>query len=121
MGASPAGTEREQQQAVTRVLVIDDDRSIRRTLEKLLRGEGYDVVTCEDGRAGLEALRGGGVDLCLLDLGLPELDGLQVLAGVQGLPQLPPIIVVTARDDMQSTVRAVQLGAYDYLVKPLDL
>jgi DNA-binding NtrC family response regulator len=106
---------------VTRVLVVDDDRSIRRSLEKFLRGEGYDVDTAETGTRAVEALRAGGVDLALLDLGLPELDGLQVLEAVQGLAGLPPVIVVTARDDMQSTVRAVQLGAYDYLVKPLDI
>ena len=54
-------------------------------------------------------------------LGLPGLDGLRVLEALQGGTTLPPIIVITARDDMQSTIRAMQLGAYDYLVKPLDI
>jgi DNA-binding NtrC family response regulator len=102
-----------------RVLVVDDDRSIRRTLEKLFAGEGYDVTTASDGRQALDAARGA--DFVLLDLGLPELDGLEVLRRLHEQPQPPPVVVLTARDDMQSTVRAIQLGAYDYLVKPPDV
>ncbi len=105
---------------MARVLVVDDDRSIRRTLEKFLEGEGFAVTTAADGREGLEAIRSGRPDVVLLDLGLPEIDGMDVLAAVHQMDQSPAIVVVTARDDMQSTVKAIQLGAYDYLVKPLD-
>jgi DNA-binding NtrC family response regulator len=104
---------------VTRVLVVDDDRSIRRTLEKFLLGEGYDVAVAADGREAIAAA--AGADLVLLDLGLPGLDGFEVLAAIRAEPQPPPVVVITARDDMQSTVRAVQMGAYEYLVKPLDI
>jgi len=104
---------------VTRVLVIDDDRSIRRTLEKFLVGEGYDVVTAAD---GIEAMAGApGADVLLLDLGLPGADGFDVLARVRADAHPPPVVVITARDDMHSTVRAIQMGAYEYLVKPLDI
>jgi DNA-binding NtrC family response regulator len=103
----------------SRVLVVDDDRAIRRTLEKLLASEGHEVATAGDGRQALDAA--GGIDLVLLDLGLPEIDGLEVLRLLHDQPQPPPVVVLTARDDMQSTVRAVQLGAYDYLVKPPDI
>ena len=104
---------------MTRVLVVDDDRSIRRSLEKFLGGLGYDVVTAGD---GLEALRAaGGADVVLLDLGLPGADGFDVLARLRAEDHPPPVIVITARDDMQSTVKAIQLGAHDYLVKPLDV
>jgi DNA-binding NtrC family response regulator len=102
-----------------RVLVVDDDRSIRRTLEKLLLGEGYEVATAEDATGALE--RVAGADCVLLDLGLPGRDGLEVLAAIHGQDQAPHVVVVTARDDMQSTVRAVQLGAFEYLVKPVDV
>src|SRR5215470_6080521 len=105
--------------ACPRVLVVDDDRSIRRTLEKLLGGEGLDVASAADGREALD--RVGGCDLVLLDLGLPEIDGLEVLRRLHEGRDAPPVVVLTARDDMQSTVRAVQLGAYDYLVKPPDV
>ncbi|MCB9561196.1 MAG: sigma-54-dependent Fis family transcriptional regulator [Kofleriaceae bacterium] len=104
---------------MTRVLVVDDDRSIRRTLEKFLAGEGYDVVTAGD---GVEARAvAPGADVILLDLGLPGADGFEVLGAVRAEPHPPPVVVITAREDMQSTVRAVQLGAYEYLVKPLDI
>jgi DNA-binding NtrC family response regulator len=108
-------------QAIARALVVDDDRSIRRSLEKLLAGEGYDVTTAADGAEALEAIRGAGADVVLLDLGLPGVDGLEVLAQARALPSPPPVLVISAREDMNSTVRAVQLGAYDYLVKPLDI
>jgi two-component system response regulator AtoC len=103
------------------VLVVDDDRSIRRTLEKFLQGEGHHVTTAGDGREAIAAIRTGCHEVVLLDLGLPEIDGLEVLSQVNGSPEAPTVIVVTARDDMQSTVRAVQLGAYEYLVKPIDI
>jgi DNA-binding NtrC family response regulator len=102
-----------------RILVCDDDRSIRRSLEKFLQGEGHDVVPCADGREALEKI--GDVDVALLDLGMPGMDGFEVLGEVQKLAHPPPVVVVTARDDMQSTVRAIQMGAYDYMVKPIDI
>jgi DNA-binding NtrC family response regulator len=105
--------------AAAHVLVVDDDRSIRRTLEKLLVSEGYTVSTAADGRAALDGYRAA--DLVLLDLGLPELDGLAVLENMRDAGAPPPVLVITARDDMASTVKAIQLGAYDYLVKPADI
>ncbi len=104
---------------MTRVLVVDDDRSIRRTLEKFLVGEGYDVATAGDGHEAMRAAPGA--DVVLLDLGLPGADGFEVLTAIRAEPHPPPVVVITAREDMQSTVRAVQLGAYEYLVKPLDI
>ena len=104
---------------MTRVLVVDDDRSIRRSLEKFLGGEGYDVATAGDGAAALAAV--AAVEVVLLDLGLPGADGLDVLAALRARPHPPAVVVITARDDMASTVRAIQLGAYEYLVKPLDI
>ena len=104
---------------MTRVLVVDDDRSIRRTLEKFLAGEGYEVVTAADGHEAIRAAPGA--DVVLLDLGLPGADGFDVLAQVRADAHPPPVVVITARDDMQSTVRAIQMGAYEYLVKPLDI
>ncbi|HEX3479239.1 MAG TPA: sigma-54 dependent transcriptional regulator [Kofleriaceae bacterium] len=102
-----------------RILVVDDDRSIRRTLEKFLGGEGYQVATAQDAPgaiAGADA-----ADLMLLDLGLPGGSGFDVLAALADRPRPPTIVVITARDDMQSTVKAIQLGAYEYLVKPIDI
>lgn len=102
-----------------RILIVDDDRSIRRTLEKFLSDEGYAIATAQDSASAIAAAND--CDLMLLDLGLPGGSGFDVLQALAGRPNKPSVIVVTARDDMQSTVKAVQLGAYEYLVKPIDI
>ncbi|HWU86568.1 MAG TPA: sigma-54 dependent transcriptional regulator [Kofleriaceae bacterium] len=104
---------------VARILIVDDDRSIRRTLEKFLGGEGYDVSTAADAPSAIASA--AAADLMLLDLGLPGGSGFDVLSAMSGCDNPPEIIVVTARDDMQSTVKAIQLGAYEYVVKPVDI
>ena len=108
-----------QGELVKPVWIVDDDRSIRRTLEKFLGGEGYEVTTAQDA-PGAVAMADA-ADLMLLDLGLPGGSGFDVLTQLADRPRPPTIVVVTARDDMQSTVKAIQLGAYEYLVKPLDI
>ena len=105
--------------SVPRILVVDDDRSIRRTLEKFLVGEGYEVATAQDAPGAIAAA--DAADLMLLDLGLPGGSGFDVLTALADRARPPTVVVVTARDDMQSTVKAIQLGAYEYLVKPLDI
>ena len=106
------------------ILVVDDDRAIRRTLERILQEAGYAVETATDGPTALERLLAGGVDVCLLDLGLPGMSGMEILRKLREeearLESFPAVIVISARDDMRTTVQAVQLGAYDYLVKPPD-
>jgi len=103
---------------VPRILVVDDDRSIRRSLEKFLQGEGYEVATAADGD---EAIAAAEPDVVLLDLGLPGKSGFDVLTALAARPRPPQTVMITARDDMQSTVKAIQLGAYEYLVKPVDI
>jgi DNA-binding NtrC family response regulator len=105
--------------SVARILIVDDDRSIRRTLEKFLGAEGYDVATAGDAPSAITAANDQ--DLMLLDLGLPGGSGFDVLSALGDRDNPPTIVVVTARDDMQSTVKAIQLGAYEYLVKPVDI
>jgi DNA-binding NtrC family response regulator len=106
--------------AVPRILIVDDDRSIRRTLEKFLGGEGYEVTTAQDAPGAIAGATAD-IDLMLLDLGLPGGSGFDVLTAMSARDNAPSIVVVTARDDMQSTVKAIQLGAYEYLVKPVDI
>ncbi|HEU4726713.1 MAG TPA: sigma-54 dependent transcriptional regulator, partial [Kofleriaceae bacterium] len=105
--------------SVARILIVDDDRSIRRTLEKFLGAEGYEVTTAQDAPGAIASA--DAADLMLLDLGLPGGSGFDVLAALADRTRPPTVVVVTARDDMQSTVKAIQLGAYEYLVKPLDI
>jgi DNA-binding NtrC family response regulator len=106
---------------VARILIVDDDRSIRRTLEKLLVGDGYEVSTAADAPAAIAAVTGAPPDLVLLDLGLPGGSGFDVLTAIGEREVRPTVVVITARDDMQSTVKAIQLGAYEYMVKPVDI
>src|ERR1051325_3571798 len=116
------GTDRGKCRSVScvaRILIVDDDRSIRRTLEKFLGGEGYEVATAQDAPGAVAVADGS--DLMLLDLGLPGGSGFDVLTALAERPRPPTIVVITARDDMQSTVKAIQLGAYEYLVKPIDI
>jgi len=104
-----------------RILIVDDDRSIRRTLEKFLAAEGFEVTTAIDASSAIAALTPVTVDVVLLDLGLPGGSGFDVLTALQPRSDAPAIVVVTARDDMSSTVLAIQLGAYEYLVKPVEI
>jgi DNA-binding NtrC family response regulator len=113
------GTTAAERTRVARILIVDDDRSIRRTLEKFLGGEGFDVTTAQDAPGAIASAMG--TDLMLLDLGLPGGSGFDVLGALQNRSDAPTIVVVTARDDMQSTVKAIQLGAYEYMVKPVDI
>lgn len=106
---------------MSRVLVVDDDNSIRRTLEMHLSDEGFDVLTAADGQEGVDLALGEAVDFVLLDLRLPKLDGFEVLRQVKAQKPALPVVVITAFDDMQTAIDAIRLGALDHLGKPLDL
>ncbi|MBM3294241.1 MAG: sigma-54-dependent Fis family transcriptional regulator [Candidatus Aminicenantes bacterium] len=102
------------------ILVIDDDPLIRKTLSSHLARQGYEVRTAEDGQSGLSLQAEMGPDLVLLDVRLPDLDGLEVLSRIKDLGNRSRVVIMTAYDDMKTTVEAVKRGAFEYLVKPLD-
>jgi two-component system, OmpR family, response regulator QseB len=104
-----------------RVLLVEDDQMIADGLQTALRQDGYAVDTVSDGRSAAEALRTSSFDLVLLDLGLPERDGLEVLRELRKRGDSTPVIIVTARDDIQNRVEGLDAGADDYIVKPFDL
>jgi DNA-binding response OmpR family regulator len=104
-----------------RILVVEDDRMIAKGLERALRQDGYAVDGVADGKSAAEALRSSTFDLVLLDLGLPERDGLEVLRELRGRGDATPVIIVTARDDVQNRIAGLDSGADDYIVKPFDL
>ena len=101
------------------VLVIEDDQAIREALVEQLSGSGFDVQAAASGLDGVEQLTGGAIDVVVLDLGLPDIDGTDVLAMVRGLGDTP-VIVATARDDEKEMVRLLEAGADDYVVKPFS-
>jgi two-component system response regulator AtoC len=103
-----------------RVLVIDDDASLRFALEAVLGDAGWTVESFAGGVAGLEAFEARGADAVLTDLAMPEMDGLQVLERVRALDPGVPVVMLTAHGSERVAVAAIKRGAYDYLPKPFD-
>ena len=100
-------------------LIIDDEVQIRRLLRLVLEGENYKVHEAETGQLGLMEIATRKPDVVLLDLGLPDLDGLQVLKRLREWSEVP-VIVLTVRDDVQEKVAALDTGADDYITKPFS-
>jgi two-component system, OmpR family, response regulator MprA len=102
-----------------RVLVVEDDEEIAQALQRSLRMEGYDVRIAPDGQAALEQGRSFAPDLVILDLGLPQIDGIDVAKTLRESDDVP-ILILTARDALESRVQGLDAGADDYLVKPFE-
>jgi two-component system KDP operon response regulator KdpE len=107
--------------APLRVLVVDDEPAIRRFLRTSLTAQGYLVTEAEDGIAALEDLRRGPIDILVLDLGLPDINGLDIIERVRGQGSTVPIIVLSSRTDETGKVKALDLGADDYVTKPFGI
>ena len=101
-----------------RVLVAEDEQHLGAILEHFLRGRGYAVTMCRDGRSALQSVRSGAFDVALLDIVMPELDGLEVLRHLAGDPDPPQVIIITGNGTIDTAITAIRLGAYDYLTKP---
>lgn len=104
-----------------RVLLIEDDPDLGEGIRTSLREEGYTLDWLKDGESAVHALREEGFDLVVLDLGLPRLDGIQVLRQSRANGLTTPVLILTARDDTEDRVAGLDAGADDYLVKPCDL
>ncbi|RJQ76132.1 response regulator [Pseudonocardiaceae bacterium YIM PH 21723] len=105
---------------MTKVLVVDDEPQIVRALRINLTARGYQVLTAHDGTAALKAAAEGHPDVVVLDLGLPDVDGTEVIAGLRGWTTVP-IIVLSARTDAADKVGALDAGADDYVTKPFGM
>src|SRR5919107_235486 len=103
-----------------RVLVVEDDEDIAHVLQRSLRMEGYEVRIAGDGVAALDAFHAFLPDLLVLDLGLPRLDGIEVAKRLRTDGEDVPILMLTARDALESRVEGLDTGADDYLVKPFE-
>ena len=103
------------------VLLVDDDAAIRRTMTVGLELEGFDVVCASGGRAALEAVKAVQPAVMLLDLTMPDLDGLEVLERLRGAGDDLPVCVLSAREQVSDRVRGLEAGADDYIVKPFAL
>ncbi|HMG29975.1 MAG TPA: response regulator transcription factor [Jiangellaceae bacterium] len=105
---------------MSRVLVVDDEPTLVRALAINLRARGWEVVSAHDGRSALEMAAGKHPDVVVLDLGLPDLDGVEVIRGLRGWTRVP-IIVLSARQDSDDKVEALDAGADDYVTKPFGM
>jgi two-component system response regulator PilR (NtrC family) len=104
-----------------RILVVDDERSMRELLAIVLRREGYEVVLAENGRAAIEALEREPIDILISDIKMPDLSGVEVLRAAKRIDQDILGIMITAFASTESAVEAMRLGACDYLSKPFDV
>jgi len=104
-----------------RLLIVDDEPPIRRFLKTALSAQDYRVEEAGDGEAALEFLKRNTVDLIVLDLGLPGMDGLEVLRHLRGQGAAMPVIILSSRDDEAGKVAALDLGADDYVSKPFGV
>ena len=105
---------------MSRVLVIDDDASLRFTLEAVLSDAGFVVETCQDGPSGLTAFEVRGADVVLTDLAMPDMDGMKVLERMRAADPSVPVLMLTAHGSERVAVAAIKAGAFDYIAKPFD-
>ncbi|HYM67168.1 MAG TPA: sigma-54 dependent transcriptional regulator, partial [Patescibacteria group bacterium] len=106
---------------MTKILVVDDEAEIRSLLAAVLQSKGYEVVTAEDGAAALQAVPRERPAVILMDLSMPRMNGMDALPEIKRLDPELPVIICTAHADLATAVRAMKLGAYDYLTKPFDV
>jgi two-component system KDP operon response regulator KdpE len=107
--------------APLRILVVDDEPAIRRFLRTSLTAQGYQIIEAETAKAAVESLRRNSPDVLVLDLGLPDRDGFEVIQELRGAGSALPIIVLSSRADEAGKVRALDLGADDYVTKPFGV
>lgn len=106
---------------MSKILVIDDERSIRNTLKDILEYEKYEVDLAEDGRKGLDMVKHTEYDIVLCDIKMPEMDGIEVLEHLYELSPDVPVIMISGHGNIDTAVESIKKGAYDFIEKPLDL
>jgi two-component system KDP operon response regulator KdpE len=104
-----------------KVLIVDDEPAILRFLHVGLASQGYVVLEAENGQKALDAVRGKRIDIVVLDLGLPDIDGLEVIRRIRASGSAVPIIVLSSRSDEAAKVQALDFGADDYVTKPFGI
>ncbi|HTM23451.1 MAG TPA: sigma-54 dependent transcriptional regulator [Kofleriaceae bacterium] len=115
------GGDTRAERGLTTVLVVEDDDAMRDLLIEELSDAGFRVLAAADGRAGLECVKGHPVDLVITDLRMPELDGFDLIRDVKAMEESPHVVMVTAFGSIETAIKAVKLGAYDYITKPFEI
>jgi DNA-binding NtrC family response regulator len=105
----------------TLILIIEDEKLILDSLGRALRREGYRTAAAETGKEGLAMFRDCNPDIVLLDVKLPDINGMEILKKIRGGDHGAPVIIMTAFSGIKGAVEAIKLGAYDYIAKPFDI
>src|SRR5512144_1526348 len=103
------------------ILIVDDEESVRKSLADVMRDEGYEVVTAGSAREGLDLVNEVQPALVLLDIAMPELDGIETLRRIREMRPDLPVVMVTGHGTIETAVRTTKMGAYDFMVKPPEL
>jgi two-component system, NtrC family, nitrogen regulation response regulator NtrX len=106
---------------MSKILIIDDEKSIRNTLKEVLEYEKYEVDVAEDGPTGLEMFSNDSYDIVLCDIKMAKMDGIEVLAKIFETSKDIPVVMISGHGNIDTAVEAIKIGAYDFLEKPLDL
>ncbi|MEJ5347323.1 MAG: response regulator [Desulfosoma sp.] len=104
-----------------RVLLVDDEERFRTTMGKLLRKRGFEVEEAGSGHEAMVRLQQGDVDVIVLDVKMPGMDGIQALAKIKSMDPLPEVIVLTGHANVDAAVEIMRLGGYEYLLKPCPI
>jgi len=114
-------TTQTKKKRMSKILVIDDERSIRNTLKDILEYEKYSVDLAEDGIKGIEKIKGNGFDVVLCDIKMPGMDGIEVLEQLVQISPDTPVVMISGHGNIDTAVESIKKGAFDYIEKPLDL
>jgi len=106
---------------ITNVLIIDDEKRFLQTTQKLLEKQGYTVYTATDGLSGITRLKVKRIDVVILDVKMPGMDGVEVLRKIKADFPLVEVVMLTGHSTVESAIEGLQLGAFDYLTKPCDI
>ena len=106
---------------MAKILIIDDERSIRNTLKDILEFEQYKVEVAEDGKQGLDMAKAGNFDLIFSDIKMPEMDGMELLQALTKEGVESPIVMISGHGNIETAVETIKLGAFDFIEKPIDL
>lgn len=103
------------------VLIVDDEPDIQLVLGEFLKKEGFNIVEASNGEEAIQKVKNGGIDLALLDIAMPKMNGIEALREIKSLRPDLPVIMITAYRDAEKVVECFRLGAFDCIFKPFDL
>jgi DNA-binding NtrC family response regulator len=112
---------KRKNKAMAKILIIDDERSIRNTLKDILTFESHNVDLAEDGKTGIQLAAENTYDVIFCDIKMPQMDGIEVLESLHESAPEVPVVMISGHGNIETAVEAIKKGAFDFIPKPLDL